>query len=630
MKFPTNITRDHLLKAISKINSEGIPKDGDSQYYDVVYDGKVYPPKLVVSYANIFANKVELDRKSFEGGKNTPCFKLLEENDFIINEKIKYNMKNPNIWFVTQGATYSPEKGMKFLWAPTRGADNRSRFYWENLTKVKKGDFIFNYSGGLIGVSVALTDGYAFENLEITSEWQKDGYRVDIELYKLNEPIKGEVFKSHKNEILRLLKTVKNKPFNKEGGVNQGYLYEFTKEAGIFIKGLYGKPFGNKVIDDFFHQSDSPIEIGEKFKSQIFNQDLKKSGLYLTGQIQSRFITSLLSKPFLILTGLSGSGKSKLAEAFCRWICSTENQYCLVPVGADWTNREPLLGYPNAIESLKYVRPDNDILNVLIRAKANSTAPHFIILDEMNLSHVERYFADFLSVMESKGKISLHKRGETLDDVPGEMTWPKNLFIIGTVNIDETTYMFSPKVLDRAHVIEFRISADEMADFFKDPQGVDLSLLDGKGRDYITSFLELAKPLEILEVDTALTDELNKFFVQLKSVGAEFGYRTAHEIVQFHAKAIILEAFDSENDIIDAAIMQKLLPKLHGSRNKLKKPLESLAKLCVIDDSQFIEKWLTDLDSLPKGVVKYSLSFEKIGRMYRNLLENGYTSYAEA
>lgn len=129
---------------------------------------------------------------------------------------------------------------------------------------------------------------------------------------------------------------------------------------------------------------------------------LKKAGLKISNEIVARFTASLLTKPFVILTGLSGSGKTKLAQAFAMWICEDENQYCIVPVGADWTNREPLLGFPNALEREKYVKPDNRVLDLIIEANKNENKPYFLILDEMNLSHVERYFADFLSVMESK------------------------------------------------------------------------------------------------------------------------------------------------------------------------------------------------------------------------------------
>ena len=133
--------------------------------------------------------------------------------------------------------------------------------------------------------------------------------------------------------------------------------------------------------------------------------------------------------------------------------------------GADWTNREPLLGYPNALEANKYVTPENGVLDLINRARIDETKPYFLILDEMNLSHVERYFADFLSTMESGDAIPLH----TIDSeearaggIPKQIKLPNNLFIIGTVNIDETTYMFSPKVLDRANTIEFRLTETDL------------------------------------------------------------------------------------------------------------------------------------------------------------------------
>lgn len=82
MVIPKNIIKDHLIKAIEKIDKEGIPSDGDSQYYDVLYNGKKYPPKVIVSYANIFANGYELNRNSFTGGIEKESFKRIQKNGF--------------------------------------------------------------------------------------------------------------------------------------------------------------------------------------------------------------------------------------------------------------------------------------------------------------------------------------------------------------------------------------------------------------------------------------------------------------------------------------------------------------------------------------------------------------------
>jgi 5-methylcytosine-specific restriction protein B len=266
---------------------------------------------------------------------------------------------------------------------------------------------------------------------------------------------------------------------------------------------------------------------------------------------------------------LSGSGKTKLAQAFATWLCASEDQYRIVPVGADWTNREPLLGFPNALNADEYVKPDSGVLQLLIQARHNPSLPHFLILDEMNLSHVERYFADFLSAMESGDEISLHGVVDGLGDVPAAIKMPKNLFIIGTVNIDETTNMFSPKVLDRANTIEFRVTESEMSGFLHDVKGVDLEVLKGKGASIASSFVATANnPVVLVDVE-GINTSLLTFFGELKKVGAEFGYRTAFEIHKLIHHLGVLDPSMTPDEKIDVAIIQKLLPKLHGSRKKM-------------------------------------------------------------
>ncbi len=370
----------------------------------------------------------------------------------------------------------------------------------------------------------------------------------------------------------------------------------------------------------------------EDFKHKNFYDDALEAGYFINEKLNTRFISSLLTKPFVILTGLSGSGKTKLAQAFAMWICDDENQYCIVPVGADWTNREPLLGFPNALQSGEYVKPDNRVLDLIIEAQANSAKPYFLILDEMNLSHVERYFADFLSVMETKSKISLHSGAEDWNEVPTEIGFPKNLFIIGTVNIDETTYMFSPKVLDRANVIEFRVNANEMTTYLNSNSSIKLEKLEGLGANMANSFVEIAMDDSLEAKDKEeLNQALMSFFSELKKTGAEFGYRSASEIKRFAAVVNKIETTWSITDIIDAAIMQKLLPKVHGSRRKLEPVLKTLGALC-LQEGQNIDDYLLKqgMDFSDATKYKYPVSLEKILRMHENLISNGFTSYAEA
>src|SRR5690242_7188342 len=161
--------------------------------------------------------------------------------------------------------------------------------------------------------------------------------------------------------------------------------------------------------------------------------------------------------------------------------------YEIVSVGADWTSNEHVLGYPDGLDKSRYIR--TKALDLILRAVGEPDLPHFLILDELNLSHVERYFADLLSAIESGEPVHLHsdKDGDGApalrDGVPGELRLPSNLFVVGTVNVDETTYMFSPKVLDRANVLEFRVSGSELRGFLENPAAVDFGKLDAVGAE---------------------------------------------------------------------------------------------------------------------------------------------------
>lgn len=370
------------------------------------------------------------------------------------------------------------------------------------------------------------------------------------------------------------------------------------------------------------------------FNNELFINNIRESGLLYSKQILSRFVSSLITKPFAILSGLSGSGKTKLAQAFAQWICQDDSQYCIIPVGADWTNREPLLGYPNALKPDVYIKPDNGALELIIQATKNPDLPYFLILDEMNLSIVERYFADFLSVMESKDEISLFAEETVNNGVPAKLSLPSNLFIIGTVNIDETTYMFSPKVLDRANAIEFRVTKDDIEHYFRNSKEVDMTLLKTKGASMAKNFLSLAQNTIFEEKDITRTQKtFVDFFEQLKKTGAEFGYRSASEILRLINQLGVIDSKLTENEKVDIAIIQKLLPKLHGSRRKLCPVLIILAGFCVTDKVKNVEKEVFTADYFKysnKENVKYPLSLEKITRMFNGATDNGFASFAEA
>ena len=335
------------------------------------------------------------------------------------------------------------------------------------------------------------------------------------------------------------------------------------------------------------------------------------------------------------------------------------NGYSVIPVGADWTGNENILGYPDGLLATSYVA--KPALNLILHALDHPDVPHFLILDEMNLSHVERYFADILSVIESDEDLDLYSGDMTKPEtwrktsagksVPPKLErLPENLFIIGTVNVDETTYMFSPKVLDRANVIEFRMNAGELEGFLGNPAKPELKNLDGKGASFGEAFVKAAKsPVAVpAEVKVAYDAEMLLLFRTLQAHGAEFGYRTAYETARFiHFYKLLGNHPDGDTTwfpgAFDCVVFQKLLPKLHGSRAKLGPVLKKLWFLCVNDAAGRGADALkaaeeaarsTDKKAEPSVIVPtgapYPLSAEKIGRMWRLLIENGFASFAEA
>lgn len=356
---------------------------------------------------------------------------------------------------------------------------------------------------------------------------------------------------------------------------------------------------------------------------------ISETGLLYSPDLIKRFAFSLMSKRFLILSGLAGSGKTQLALAFANALIEDETQLCVVPVGADWTNREPLLGFPNALQEGLYVKPESGMLDLLIEAnkKENKAKPYFLVLDEMNMSYVERYFADFLSSMESHKAMPLWKGFS--DEVPQTICLPDNLFIIGTINVDETTYMFSPKVLDRANVIEFKISPDEMDLFLREMKPIDRECINYKAADMAANFVSIAESKDLAD-DKEIRETLTSFFKDLKAVNSEFGYRSATEIYRFVSHAQTNDDTEKKMtlaEIIDCAVVQKLLPKLHGSRKKLDKTLNTLWKECFDDEAQ---KETTSISADKVEKAKYKLTADKIQRMYESAMANGFTSFSEA
>lgn len=522
----------------------------------------------------------------------------------------------------------------KALWSPQK--DKRGADIYKNMRAVKRGDIVLHLIDNkeFSGVSIVNKDTENRSGIPDPA-WEGDAYFVELTQYIELDPklSRIELLNASNRKVLEEISSNSEVFYNSQLNLRQGaYLTPCSNRLASLINQIYYSKY-QKVLPHMNNFETVKIEIvASKINYYSFTRDLENAGLYFQKQLIARFISSLLTKPFVILTGLSGSGKTKLAQAFAQWICQDESQYRIIPVGADWTNREPLLGYPNALKPGEYVMPDSGVLDLIMQAINNPELPHFLILDEMNLSHVERYFADFLSVMESKDEIRLYSEGTVENGVPAKLKVPDNLFIIGTVNIDETTNMFSPKVLDRANTIEFRVTKDEMESFLGNIREINMDALAGKGAGMAKSFLEMAenKSFAIEDIE-AINVSLVRFFGELKKTGAEFGYRSATEILRLIHHLSSLDNTLTTNQKTDIAIMQKLLPKLHGSRRKLCPVLETLGSFCISGEIKIIKDVFDNPEFDYKAPnVLYPLSLEKIARMHRGALDNGFASFAEA
>lgn len=397
----------------------------------------------------------------------------------------------------------------------------------------------------------------------------------------------------------------------------------------------------------------------DKTMLEEWNASLDKMGFVVGNDVATRLPLSLKAKRFVILSGLSGSGKTLIARAFAKWISDSPTQYEMVAVGANWISNENIVGYPDALDKDRYEK--TKALDLIIRADNDRLKPYFLILDEMNLSHVERYFADFLSAIEAPTEpLRFHYDDRSRGDVPAALSsLPENLFIIGTINVDETTYLFSPKVLDRANIIEFRATEKALAGFLAAPVNAKTDSIatvgSGFGKHFVTSANdETSVVIANDRMSSIVRGELLSLFEILAKYNAEFGFRTSSEVlryVEFSRRAngpVAPEDVDVIcRDTLDVQIMQKILTRLHGSRKKLSPILNDLEAFCerthVWDtsipssgsDARIIIKNLTELynsiepTSADDAIPFYKLSTEKIKRMKKKL-EEGFASYAEA
>lgn len=413
-----------------------------------------------------------------------------------------------------------------------------------------------------------------------------------------------------------------------------------TDEQGSFVYRL--RPELYEALEEFQIERFLVVEEGEKelsIKEKLENIKayIAHKGFSYASDLIENFYLSLKAKPFVLLAGTSGTGKTRLARLFAEAIGAFDDgRYLQVAVKPDWSDSTDLFGHINL---------DNDFVPGAIiefvkkAAEDKNNLPYILCLDEMNLARVEYYLSDFLSVIETRDWDGEHISTDKLvpkicysgnSDATGkyaDLRLPENLYIIGTVNMDETTFPFSKKVLDRANTIEFSYVDFSLEDKNENSDAEKVLV----GNDFLRAdYLRLQIDcVEYWETVKKINDKLISINEILKAGDAHFGYRMRDEIIFY---MLYREKNDllTEKEALDNQIMQKILPRIQGSSEAVANLLRNLFKECAgpyanksgSSDSYKMENYIKDGSN-----VSYPKSAEKIWKMLRRLEDDDFTSF---
>ena len=405
-----------------------------------------------------------------------------------------------------------------------------------------------------------------------------------------------------------------------------------------------------------------------KWKAPMFSTSLDLVVRHLPGQVDNQktpvslseinqtyrpYITAIKSKPFLLLAGISGTGKSRIVRELARacwdvdspeYTAHKPKNYEMVQVKPNWHDSSELIGYVSRINGEQYVV--GPFLRFMVKAILDPNTPYFLCLDEMNLAPVEQYFAEFLSVIESRkqenGKVvtdpivdyeptEAYKnlidqlfdddeiRAEYLKEEGGKrLSIPQNLIVVGTVNMDETTFSFSRKVLDRAMTIEMNEvdlagGLDQKHEIIGKLNFDDLVGTNAEGVDVYSDNQEVCDKAIIY---------LQKINEVLEGTPFKVAYRTRNEFLLYvvnnlpYRKDEDGDELDEEEVVaraLDEITSMKVLSRIEGDDQKVKEEL--LARL---------EQVVTDM--LPETLHEKSVSLAKLKEM-KERCKTGFTSF---
>lgn len=422
------------------------------------------------------------------------------------------------------------------------------------------------------------------------------------------------------NEKINGRKFLKCSHLNYKADINQAsFIYIGTSEAPE-----------KETFENFINIFDSRPYLNSKLDISPIKRDVQPLSLEDSSYLP--YLTALRTKPFMLLAGISGTGKSRIVRELAFKSCpeflqdqdgTTPSNYCMIEVKPNWHDSSELLGYYSSIAK-QYIY--TDFVKFLVKAMMFPEVPFFVCLDEMNLAPVEQYFAEFLSVLETRKKTkSGIKTGalvkakffeNLLDADRGDgyiyTQWfpdikqnvpyniytnptlktkglglPENIFVIGTVNMDDTTHQFSRKVLDRAMTIE--MNGGKLIDMFGHSN--DLEYLPEENvwkvdlfkPKYVNADEVLDEhPTEEEMLKTQLSEKLDAINDVLEGTPFVVSYRVLNELVIY--AGVLLDdgkgMDEAINDAVDQITLMKILPRIEGDEDMLGNAKDENNRLC--------------------------------------------------
>ena len=395
------------------------------------------------------------------------------------------------------------------------------------------------------------------------------------------------------------------------------------------------------------------------FEQKDTNLNIVHTALPFLQNCFGNYVAALRTKPFLLLAGISGTGKSRIVREFAFKSCpeylqdkdgTTPGNYCMIEVKPNWHDSTELLGYYSRLGS-KPGYQFTKFVKFLVKAKMHPNVPFFVCLDEMNLAPVEQYFAEILSILETRkvvigedgnktikteaiidaehfkalGKIGGFAPNFTdrdiymklydidtesdIDEAVGKrtdlktegLTLPDNVVIIGTVNMDDTTHQFSRKVIDRAMTIE--MNGGNLRNMFGSSKKLEY-LPEEEQKKWQNSFTRrYVTADEVLEAHSDVAKELvEKLPVQLEEINKalkgtpfEVSYRVLNELTIM--VGIMLDEGKELDDAIAQSVnnilLMKILPRIEGDAEMFAISREYKAKVSITYDNRL--EWLKEL-----------------------------------